>query len=91
MNNFRGTIHPQRIEACIEALNIHLGGSSHAGEDITPLLQALRAVAQDPGNGALLARLSSAFNSLGASQGAVLTYAPYLSVILPHDLLDSLD
>jgi len=49
---------------------------------IEPLLSALEAVKKDPDNESLLVALTDTFAALGIVQGAVLTYAPYLSFIL---------
>ena len=90
MNDFSRTAHPKRIEASIEMLNAYLGRGG-TGAEIAPLIRVLEAMAADPGNEALLVKLSEVFGSLGITQGAVLTYAPYLSIILPHDLLEGMD
>lgn len=55
-------------------------------ESILPLLSALEALKQDTSNKSLLVEVSNAFMALGIIQGAVLTYAPYLSVLLSNDL-----
>lgn len=57
-------------------------------ESIDPLIAALEAVKQEPDNETLLVTLSETFMALGIIQGAVLTYAPYLSVILSNDLFE---
>jgi len=51
-------------------------------EDIKPLLIALEALKQDPENESCLGQLVTAFDGLGPKQGAVLTYAPYVSLLL---------
>lgn len=50
--------------------------------DIKPLLAALEALKADPGNEDAMKQVVDAYNGLGFSQGAVLTYAPYLKVLL---------
>lgn len=57
-------------------------------ESIDPLISALEAVKKDPNNESLLVELSETFMALGIVQGAVLTYAPYLSVILSNNLFE---
>ena len=57
-------------------------------ESIDPLLSVLEALKQDPNNESLLVSLSETFMALGIVQGAVLTYAPYLSVILSNNLFE---
>ncbi len=73
----------QRIEESIQALHQYL-----SDEDIGPLISLLESLAADPQNQTLLGELSELFSSLGFLQGAVLTYAPYIAVILPHNLFD---
>ena len=57
-------------------------------DSIDPLISALEALQQDTSNETLLVALADTFNALGIVQGAVLTYAPYLSVILSNELFD---
>ena len=68
------------VESSIRMLKTYLDG-----EDIAPLLAVLEALREDPRNESHLARLGSVFASLGAAQGAVLTYAPYIIVLLSDD------
>lgn len=79
-------IDPQSINASIQVLKLHLNE-----EEIMPLLSALEALQQEPGSDSCYEQLSTAFNQLGARQGAVLTYAPYLMAILSDDPFDMLD
>jgi hypothetical protein len=62
-----------------------------AEDDIAPLIDVLELIAEDPRNEALLDRLSDVFGGLGLLQGAVLTYAPYLSTVLSDDLFTDTD
>ncbi len=62
-----------------------------AEDDIAPLIDVLESLAADPRNEALLGRLSDVFDGLGHLQGAVLTYAPYISIVLAGDLFDNMD
>ena len=75
-----------RIETSIEMLKQHL-----AGEQIVPLIDVLESIAADSRNEALLARLSDIFDGLGPLQGAVLTYAPYVSIVLAGRQFDNMD
>jgi len=75
-----------RIETSIKMLKQYL-----AEEDIAPLIDVLESLAADPRNEALLGQLSDVFEGLGLLQGAVLTCAPYLSIVLSHDLFDNTD
>ena len=54
-------------------------------EEIKPLLTALEALREDPENESNFDRLVKAFDDLGPRQGAVLTYAPYVSILLSDD------
>ena len=50
-----------------------------------PLIASLQALKQDPTDHARLVEVAKVFNALGPSQGAVLTYAPYVSIMLSDD------
>jgi hypothetical protein len=76
----------QRIETSIMMLKQYL-----AEDDIAPLIDVLESLAADPRNEALLDQLSDVFDGLGLLQGAVLTYAPYISTVLAGDLFDNMD
>jgi len=75
-----------RIETSIMMLKQYL-----AEEDIAALIDVLELLAADPRNEALLGQLSDVFDGLGLLQGAVLTYAPYVSIVLAGDLFDEDD
>ena len=68
------------IEVSIEMLRRHLDG-----DDIDPLLDALEALRANPEDESNFTRLVRAFDALGPRQGAVLTYAPYVSLLLSDD------
>ncbi|MCB1760973.1 MAG: hypothetical protein KDI68_14475 [Gammaproteobacteria bacterium] len=53
--------------------------------DIEPLIAALEALEADPQSETLVTQAMDAFNALGSRQGAVLTYAPYVGIILADD------
>ena len=73
-------VNVQRIKETIELLNRHL-----PDEGIEPLISVLESIKADPENTSLQDRLSEVFESLGYRQGAVLTYAPYISILLADD------
>ena len=54
-------------------------------DEIDPLLEALEALKSEPGNASNFDRLVTAFDELGSRQGAVLTYAPYITLLLSDD------
>ena len=70
-------VDPQSIENSIQMLKQHLGA-----EEITPLLAVLEALLEDPQNETLVKQLSDVFGGLGVLQGAVLTYAPCIAIVL---------
>ena len=76
----RDHIKPERIDETIELLKQNL-----QPEDIEPLVLALEALKNDTTSDTRLVQVLHAFNELGPYQGAVLTYAPYVSVLLYDD------
>lgn len=68
------------IDISIRMLRQHLGD-----DDIAPLLDALEALKAAPEDESNFALLVKAFDDLGPRQGAVLTYAPYVSILLSDD------
>ena len=54
--------------------------------DIKSLLESLEALKAEPHNEVAFQTMLDAFNDLGITQGAVLTYAPYLKVLLSQSL-----
>jgi len=76
----RKPVSVANVDSAIQMLNQHLDA-----EEIKPLLTALEALREDPENESCFAQLVKAFDDLGPLQGAVLTYAPYVSVLLSDD------
>ena len=71
---------PVRVEAVEESINMlseYIGGV-----EIDPLLSALKALQSEPENIEHLSRLAREFDALGPVQGAVLTYAPYIGILM---------
>lgn len=54
-------------------------------EDTKPLIAALVSLKQAPEDHSKLVDVATVFNELGSSQGAVLTYAPYIILMLSDD------
>ena len=73
-------VNAANIDSSIRMLRQHVGS-----DDIEPLIEALEALKSEPGDEANFARLVSAFDELGPQQGAVLTYAPYVTILLSDD------
>ena len=74
------SISPEGIANAIHMLSAHVGT-----EKIGPFLSALEALQADPQNESYLSRMINEFNALGSLQGAVLTYAPYIGMLLSDD------
>jgi len=55
-------------------------------EDIRLLLDSLETLKAEPEDEAAYRKMLDAFNALGIEQGAVLTYAPYLKVLLSKSM-----
>jgi len=68
------------IDQSINMLNQYLGN-----EEIKALLTVLEALKKDPENEVRFDQLAKAFDDLGPRQGAVLTYAPYIGILLSDD------
>jgi hypothetical protein len=77
MDAVRRDLDPARIGEAIQMLNQYL-----EPDDTAALVAALAALEEDPGNEALVVQVVNAFHELGPRQGAVLTYAPYVGMIL---------
>jgi hypothetical protein len=54
-------------------------------EEINPFLSALEALKEEPESESCLGLLVEEFDNLGPRQGAVLTYAPYVNILLTDD------
>ena len=67
----------ENIDTSIRMLQQHLDAA-----EIKALLVALETLKAEPENEASFAQLVKAFDDLGPRQGAVLTYAPYVSLLL---------
>ena len=77
------TIKIEEVENAIRMLQMYIDN-----EEIQPLITALEALKNAPKNHENLVELASVFSELGSNQGAVLTYAPYISFMLSEDPFD---
>lgn len=77
-----GMVDPDKLGSSIEMLKQYLEDDS-----LQPLLSALAALQAEPQSARRFGQVADEFNALGIQQGAVLTYAPYLSVMLYDDPL----
>ena len=84
MTKITENVDAGKINASIEALKQFVKDAS-----IDPLISLLEALKQDPNNESLLLQLSDTFKALGIIQGAVITYAPYISLLLTYDLFEN--
>ena len=80
MSNPHQGIDVARINQSIQLLKQHFNEG-----DITSLTSVLEAMMKNPQDDALMEQLSEVFNGLDIMQGAVLTYAPYIAIILSDD------
>lgn len=80
LDNEKRPIRIESLDSSIRMLKQHLDS-----EEIAPLLAALEALKSEPENKACFERMVRAFEDLGSEQGAVLTYAPYLGILLSDD------
>jgi len=55
--------------------------------DIKPLLNSLETLLAEPDNEAAFVKMLDVFNELGFHQGPVLTYAPYVKVLVAESNL----
>ena len=76
-------VNVAEVETAIYMLQIHMGSDRCAS-----LIAALEALRAAPDEYANLSKVAEVFGDLGAEQGAVLTYAPYLAVLLSDDPFD---
>jgi hypothetical protein len=73
----------ENVDIAIQMLNQYLDA-----EEIKPLLTALEALKKEPENESCFGQLVAAFDNLGPRQGAVLTYAPYVNILLADTPMD---
>ena len=73
-------INVEGLENAISMLQTYVNN-----DEIQALIAALESLKQSPQDHSRLVRVATEFNELGSSQGAVLTYAPYVSIILSDD------
>jgi hypothetical protein len=73
-------INVESIDISLQMLQQYLDA-----EEIKPFLSALEALKAEPENEAYFRHLVTAFDELGPQQGAVLTYAPYVNILMSDD------
>jgi len=70
-------VNVKRVEETIRMLSAYL-----EPEEISTFMSALEALQKDPLNESHLLQVFKEFEALGPRQGAILTYAPYISILL---------
>ena len=80
-SNFQ-PVNAERVAEDIAMLKTYLDET-----DIQPLIEYLEALKAEPQDEAVFQQVVDAYNELGINQGAVLTYAPYLKVLLSKSIL----
>ena len=83
MTNRHQDIDPEKIDTSILMLRTYMDGV-----DLEPLISALEGLKDNPDNVSQYENISAAFHDLGAAQGAVLTYAPYIGFLVADDILN---
>ena len=76
-------VNVERLDDDIRMLKTYLDEN-----DFKPLLDSLETLKAEPQNEAAFQKTMDTFNDLGISQGAVLTYAPYLKVLLSNNIFN---
>ena len=74
-------VNAERLSDDISMLKTYL-----EEEDIRPLIDSLETLKAEPDNEAAYQKMLDAYDVLGIKQGAVLTYAPYLKVLLSKSM-----
>ena len=80
ISELMSNVHIDRLDEAIGMLEQYLDSG-----DIKEFLDALQGLRAEPQSEARMQQLISAFHNLGPTQGAVLTYAPYISILLADD------
>jgi len=57
--------------------------------DAGKISASIEALNEEPNNESLLLELSDTFKAVGIIQAAVITYAPYISLLLPYELFEN--
>ena len=73
-------VNIERIAESIQMLEQYVQDPS-----IKPVISILEELKQDSDNQSLLKKLAVTLNDIGIVQGAVLTYAPYVSILVSDD------
>jgi hypothetical protein len=77
----QSNINVERVDGDIQMLRQYVNEP-----EVEPLITALEALKNDPQSEANQVRVVEVFNGLGLWQGSVLTYAPYVGILLSDDV-----
>jgi len=83
MSNIIKKIDPAEIEESIQLLNKYVND-----ETIKPVILVLEALQKDPDNESLAEQLVDTLDTIGVMKGAVLTYAPYIAILISNGLFE---
>lgn len=86
MSNITQEIDIDKVDISIKLLNEYIKDVS-----VEPVISVLEAIKKEPNNETLLKQLKEALDNLGIFKGAVLTYAPYVSILVSNDLFENFD
>ena len=78
-------VDAEKIGISIELIKQYINDSS-----VDPVIVLLESLQQDPSNEALRKQLAKTLKGLGIIQGAVLTYAPYVAILVSIDLFEDM-
>jgi len=76
----KANVDVKKIEEAIHMLNTHVKAAN-----IQSFIAILEAIKQAPNDETLLVKIYDAFQNLGITQGAVLTYAPSIYDLIVDD------
>ena len=83
MENTARVVDIEQIDISIQMLEKYVQDDS-----IKPVISILNELKQNSDDESLLKKLAETLKSLGIIQGAVLTYAPYVGILVSNDLFD---
>jgi len=83
MSNIPKKADAREIEESIQLLNKYVNDAS-----IKPVLLVLEELKKDPDNDSLVVQLADTLKTIGVMQGAVLTYAPYIAILISFNLFE---
>ena len=83
MNTITRKVDVEKIETSIQLLNEHVND-----EIFKPVILVLEELKNDPDNASLVVKLVDTLDTIGVMKGAVLTYAPYVAILISYDLFE---